>query len=163
MHRALPTPARVAAMRLRPHRRILVGGRPRGVAPGDYAGLARTRPTWRRRARRRLRIVALLTVIGVLRSARAMRARWEPLCLAAGVLLVAGGYFLPVIGLFFPGLLMVTVTLLKGNSDRWRGTGPARPAGTRAVEPPMSAGYRAAVYSRTGHPATRRGEGQAPR
>jgi hypothetical protein len=85
-----------------------------------------------------------------------MRARWEPLYLLAGVLLMVGGYFLPVIGLFFPGLLVVTVTLLKGNSDRWRGTRPTRPAGTRAVEPPMSASYWAAVYSKDrlpGHPA----------
>lgn len=163
MHRAAPTPARVAAMRLRPHRRILVAGRPRAVAPGNYAGLTRTRPAWIRRARRRLGIGALLTVIGVLRFARAMRARWEPLCLLAGVLLMAGGYFLPVIGLFFPGLLVVTVTVLKGNSDRSRGTRPARPAGTRAVEPPMSASYRAAARSRTGYPATRRGQGRAPR
>jgi hypothetical protein len=162
MLRAAPTPARVAAMRMRPHRRILIVGSPRAIAPGNYAGLARARPGWVRRARRRLRIGALLTVIGVLRFARAMQSRWEPLCLLAGVLLMVGGYFLPVIGLFFPGLLVVTVTLLKGNSDRWRGTRPTRPAGARMVEPPMSASYWAAVHSRTSYPATRRGEGPAP-
>src|SRR5215469_1918420 len=138
MHRAASTPARVAAMRLRPHRRILIVWSLRAIAPGKNASPARTRPSRIRRTRRRLRIGVLLTVIGVLRFARALRARWEPLFLLAGVLLMAGGYFVPVIGLFFPGLLVVTVTLLKGNSDRWRGAPPTRPAGTRAVELPMS-------------------------
>jgi hypothetical protein len=150
-------------MRLRPHRRILVVTSPRVIASANYTGLTRTRPAWMRRARRRLRIGALLTVIGVLRFARAMRARWEPLCYLAGVLLMVGGYFLPVIGLFFPGLLLVTVSLLKGHTDRWHGTRPTRPTGTRAVEPPMSASYWAAVHSRTRYPATRHGEGHAPR
>ena len=163
MHRAAPTPAWVAAMRLRSHRQILVVWSLRATAPGKYASLTRTRPTWIRRTRRRLRIGALLTVIGVLRFARAVRARWEPLFLLAGVLLMAGGYFLPVIGLFFPGLLVVTVTLLKGNSDRWRPTRSTRPNGKRAVELPMSASYWAAVYSRTGYPPTRCGEGHPPR
>ena len=163
MHRAAPTPAWVAAMRLRSHRQILVVWSLRATAPGKYASLTRTRPTWIRRTRRRLRIGALLTVIGVLRFARAVRARWEPLFLLAGVLLMAGGYFLPVIGLFFPGLLVVTVTLLKGNSDRWRPTRSTRPNGKRPVELPMSASYWAAVYSRTGYPPTRCGEGHAPR
>ena len=133
------------------------------MAAGEYGGLTRTRPTRIRRIRRQLRIGALLTVIGVLRFARAIRARWEPVFLLAGVLLMAGGYFLPVIGLFFPGLLVITVTLLKGNSDRWRGTRPARPNRGRAVEPPMSASYWAAVYSRTSYPPARRSEGHAPR
>ena len=133
------------------------------MAAGEYGALTRTRPTRIRRIRRQLRIGALLTVIGVLRFARAIRARWEPVFLLAGVLLMAGGYFLPVIGLFFPGLLVITVTLLKGNSDRWRGTRPTRPTGTRAVELPMSASYWAAVYSRTGYPPMRCGEGHAPR
>jgi len=150
-------------MRLRPHRRILVVWRPRAIAPGRHASLTRTRPSRIRRTRRRLRIGVLLTVIGVLRFARVLRARWEPLFLLAGVLLMAGGYFLPVIGLFLPGLLVVTVTLLKGNSDRWRGTRPTRPTGMRAVELPMSASYWAAVYSRTGYPPMRCGEGHAPR
>jgi hypothetical protein len=150
-------------MRLRPHRRILVVWSPRAIAAGKHASLTRPRPTRIRRIPRRLRIGALLTVIGVLRFARAVRARWEPLFLVAGVLLIAGGYFLPVIGLFFPGLLVVTVTLLKGNSDRWRGKRPARPHRTRAVEPPMSASYWAAVYSRTSYLPARCSEGRTPR
>jgi hypothetical protein len=108
-----------------------------------------------RRTRRRLRIGVLLIAIGVRRFARALRAHWEPLFLLAGVLLTVGGYFLPGIGLFFPGFLVITVTLLKGNSDRWRGTRPTRPAGSHGVKLPMSASYWAAVYSRTGYPPTR--------
>ena len=133
------------------------------MAAGEYGSLMRTRPTRIRRIRRQLRIGALLTVIGVLRFARAMRAHWEPLFLLAGVLLMAGGYFLPLIGVFFPGLLVVTVTLLKGNSDRWRGTRPTRPNRARAVEPPMSASYWAAVYSRVSYLPARHGEGHTPR
>jgi hypothetical protein len=129
---------------------------PRAITPGQYASLTRTRPTRLRRIRRRLRIGALLTVIGVLRFARAMRARWEPLFLLTGVLLMAGGYVLPGIGLFFPGLLVVTVTLLKGNSDRWQGKRPTRPVGTRTFELPMSASYWAAMHgNRIGNPPTR--------
>ncbi len=147
-------------MRPRPHRRTLVVWSPRAIAAGKHAGLTRVRPTRIRRIRRGLRIGALLTVIGLLRFARAIRARWEPLFLLAGVLLMAGGYILPVIGVFFPGLLVVTVTLLKGNSDRWRGTRPTRPKEARAVEPPMSASYWAAVYSRTSYRPTRCSEGR---
>jgi hypothetical protein len=150
-------------MRLRPHRRTLVVWSPRAIAAGKYGGLTRTRPTRIRRIRRRLHTGALLTVIGALRFARAIRARWEPLFLLAGVLLMAGGYILPVIGVFFPGLLVVTVTLLKGNSDRWQGARPARPHGARAVEPPMSASYRAAVYSRISYPPARSSEGHTLR
>ena len=150
-------------MRLRPHRRILVVAGPRALAAGRSAGLRRARPGRIRRIRRRLGIGVLLAVLGVRRAGRAVRARWEPLFLLAGVLLMAGGYFVPVIGLFFPGLLVVTVTLLKGNSDRWRGMRPARRHGPRPAQLPMSASYWAAVYSRTGYPPARRGEGHAPR
>jgi hypothetical protein len=141
-------------MRLRPHRRILVVRSPRAIAPGKYARLTRTRPSRMRRARRGSHIGVVLVVIGVLRFARALRAHWEPLFFLAGVLLLVGGYFLPGIGLFFPGFLVITVTLLKGNSDRWRGMRPARATGSREAKLPMSASYWAAVYSRTGYPPT---------
>jgi hypothetical protein len=150
-------------MRLRPHQRTLAGWGPRAIAAGMYGSPARTRPARIRRIRRWLRIGALLTIIGVVRFARAMRAHWEPLFLLAGVLLLFCGYFLPVIGVFFPGLLVITVTLLKGNSDRWRGTRPSRPAGTRAVEPPISASYHSAVHSRTSYRPPRCSEGRKPR
>jgi len=150
-------------MRLRSRRRTLVVRSSSAGPAGRAWSRSGTRPTRIRRIRRQLRIGALLTVIGVLRFARAMRARWEPLFLLAGVLLMAGGYFLPGIGLFFPGLLIITVTLLKGNSDRWRGTRPARPSRARAVEPPMSASYWAAVYSRTSYLPARCSESHTPR
>ena len=150
-------------MRPRPHRRILVARSPHAIAAGKRGSLGRVRPTRIRRVRRGLRIGALLTVIGILRFARAIRARWEPLFLLGGVLLMAGGYFLPVIGVFFPGLLVVTVTLLKGNSDRWRGTRPTRPKDARAVETPMSASYWAAVYSNTSYRPARLREGHTLR
>ena len=150
-------------MRLRPHQRTLVGPSPHAIVAGKYGGLTRARPGRIRRIRRWLRTGALLTIIGVVRFARAMRARWEPLFLLAGVLLMAGGYFLPVIGVFFPGLLVITVTLLKGNSDRWRGTRPSRPSGPRAGETPVSASYWAAVYSRTSYRPARCTEGHKPR
>ena len=150
-------------MRPRPHRRILVARSPHAIAAGKRGSLGRVRPTRIRRVRRGLRIGALLTVIGILRFARAIRARWEPLFLLGGVLLMAGGYLLPVIGVFFPGLLVVTVTLLKGNSDRWRGTRPTRPKDARAVETPMSASYWAAVYSNTSYRPARLREGHTLR
>ena len=150
-------------MRLRLHRRTLVVWSPRAIAAGKYGRPTRMRPTRIRRIRRRLRTGALLTVIGFLWFARAVRAHWEPLFLLAGVLLMVGGYILPVIGVFFPGLLVVTITLLKGNSDRWRGTRPTRPNGARAVEPPMSASYWAAVYCRTSYLPAGRGEGWSRR
>ena len=150
-------------MRLRPRQRTLARWSPRAIAVGKYGAPTRTRPTRIRRIRRWLRIGALLTIIGVVRFARAMRAHWEPLFFLAGVLLLVGGYFLPVIGAFFPGLLVITVTLLKGNSDRWRGTRPSRPAGTRAVEPSASASYQLSVHSRTSYRPPRYIEDHRPR
>jgi hypothetical protein len=64
--------------------------------------------------------------IGVLRIARTARARWEPVSLAAGVLLMVVGYLVPsVSGAFFLGQLVLCVTLLIG-IKRQRGRGPAR-------------------------------------
>ena len=150
-------------MRPRSHRRILVVRSPRAIAADKNGRPAPMRPTRIRRIRRWLRIGALLAIIGVLRFARVIRAHWEPLFLLAGILLMVGGYILPVIGVFFPGLLVIIVTLLKGNSDRWRGTRPTRPNGARAVEPPMSASYWAAVYCRTSYLPAGRGEGWSRR
>jgi hypothetical protein len=92
-----------------------------------------------------------------------MRARWEPLFVLAGVLLMAGGYLLPGIGVFFPGLLVVIVTLLKGNSDRWQGTRPPRPNAARQVDPPMSASHWAAAHARISYRPARCTESHTPR
>ena len=146
-------------MRLRPHRRTLAGRSPRAIAASKYEGPARTRPARIKRIRRWFRIGALLTIIGVLRFARAMRAHWEPLFLLAGVLLTAGGYFLPFIGMFFPGLLVITVTLLKGNSDQMRGTRSTRPRSLVTVTLPCAAlpgTFRASCSRLSSRPAAHR-------
>jgi len=115
-------------MTLRPHHRRLVvwsssgvpGGRSRGWrSPGGK------RPARARRIRWWLRTGALLMAIGVLRLARTARARWEPVCLSAGVLLMVAGYLVPsVAGAFFLGQLILCVALLKGIKQQ-RGRGRA--------------------------------------
>jgi hypothetical protein len=72
-------------MRLRARRRSLVAGNP--AWRYGTTGLTRLAPTGR--IRRGLRIGALLTVIGLMRLARGVRPRWQPL-LAGGVLTVVG-------------------------------------------------------------------------
>ena len=76
-------------MRLRPHRRNLVVWSSSAGPAGRYGALRFTRPGPDRRIRRSIRTGALLTVIGLVRLARAMRARWRPL-LSGTVLTVAG-------------------------------------------------------------------------
>jgi hypothetical protein len=68
----------------------------------------------------------LLTVIGLLRLARTTRARWEPVSLFAGALLMVTGFLLPAASVvFFPGLLVLIVALLKEiRSDRRDATRP---------------------------------------
>jgi hypothetical protein len=61
-----------------------------------------------------LRTGALFAIIGVLRLARAVLARWEPVCLLAGTLLITVGVVLPAVAAFFAGLLVLIVTLLRG-------------------------------------------------
>jgi hypothetical protein len=136
-------------MRLRPHRRTLVVWSSRAFPAGRHGGPPSARPTPRGRIRRGFRIGALLAVLGALRFARATRVRWEPLFLLGGVLLLVAGYLVPGIGVFFPGLLVITVTLLKGNSDRCRRARPSRPHGARAGASPMIASYWVTVHSRT--------------
>ena len=72
-------------MRLRSHRRHLVVW----SQSGRYGAprLARLTPTGR--IRRKIRIGALLLVVGLIRLARAVRPRWRPL-LAGGVLTAVG-------------------------------------------------------------------------
>lgn len=112
-------------MRLRPRRGNLVVWSSSAAPHGKSWGRSGPRPRRARRIRWWLRTGALLAVVGVLRLARTTRARWEPLCLLAGVLLMAVGYMTPAIGAFFPGLLVLIVTLLKGSAQAQR-RGPAR-------------------------------------
>jgi hypothetical protein len=116
-------------MTLRPHHRRLVVWSSSGV-PGGRSGGRRNpggrRPTRARRIRWWLRTGALLMAIGVLRLARTARARWEPVALAAGVLLMVAGYLVPsVAGVFFLGQLVLCAALLKGIKQQ-RGRNPAR-------------------------------------
>ena len=76
-------------MRLRAHRRNLVGWSP-PVGQADRYGAPRLAPT--RRIRRFIRIGALLTAIGLIRLARGVRPRWRPLL--AGVVLTVAGFML---------------------------------------------------------------------
>lgn len=115
-------------MTRRPHHRRLVVWSSTGV-PGGRSGSRRSpggrRPGRARRIRWWLRTGVLLMAIGVLRLARTARARWEPVSLSAGVLLMVAGYLVPsVAGAFFLGQLVLCVALLKGIRQH-RGRGPA--------------------------------------
>jgi hypothetical protein len=106
-------------MRQRAHRRNPVVWSS-SVSPAGRFGAPRlTRPPHAGLIRRRIRTGALLTIIGLIRLARAVRPRWRPL-LAGGVLTVVGlmlggsawGAIL-VLGL----LLLYAALLIPGGSD----------------------------------------------
>jgi hypothetical protein len=99
-------------MRLRPHRRNLVVWS-QSVGPVGRYGVPRfTRVTRTRRVRRGIRTGALLTAIGLIRLARAVRTYWRPL-LAGGVLTV-GAFTQRSAGdvVFLPGVLLFVLTAL---------------------------------------------------
>jgi len=97
-------------MRLRPHRCDLVVWSQSGGSAGRYGA---RRPARARRIRRRIRIGALLTVIGLIRLARAVRPRWRPL-LAGTVLTVVGVLLRSGAGgvALLPGLLLLVYGML---------------------------------------------------
>jgi hypothetical protein len=102
------------------------------------AGPRRTgaRPGRLSRIRWWLRTGALLTILGVLRLARTVRARWEPVCLLAGFLIAVTGFALPAGGgIFILGVLVLIVTLLKGISAQQRRRNPAGSTPTAPGEP----------------------------
>jgi hypothetical protein len=118
-------------MRLRPHRRTLVvwsSRRGLRVQAGlDSRGLPWfTQAARPRRIRRCIRTGALLTIIGLMRVARAVRADWR---LPAGVVLTVAGVMLrssPVGVVMIPGLLFLVVAILDPASPQ--------PARTRRAE-----------------------------
>jgi len=109
-------------MRLRPYRRNLVVWSSSGAPGGSWAW----RPARPRRIRWWLRTGTLLALIGVMRLARAARARWEPVSLGAGAVLMVIGFTLPTAFVaFFLGMLVLVVTLLKGIASKGRAAGQA--------------------------------------
>jgi hypothetical protein len=100
-------------MKLRPHRRNLVVWSSSDGPVGRYGVPRFTRLGRIGRIRRCVRTGALLTVIGLMRLARAMRTRWRPM-LAGVVLTVAGLMLRSGAGslVFFPGVLFLLSALL---------------------------------------------------
>jgi hypothetical protein len=97
-------------MRRRSHRRsLMIWTPPGGYGVPDFARLPRARPI-----RRWFRITAPLTVIGVTRLARTMRARWRSMVLVAGALLVIIGVTLSSAVALVPGLGVLLVGLAQG-------------------------------------------------
>ena len=97
-------------MRRRSHRRNLVVRSQSAGSAGRYGAPPFTR---RRRIRRWIRTGALLTVVGLMPLARAVRARWRPV-LAGAVLTVVGVVWLDGPGgmVLLPGLwLLVSAPL----------------------------------------------------
>ena len=110
-------------MRLRPRRGNHVVWSSSGAAGGRSWAWRPARP---RRIRWWLRTGTLLAVMGVVRLARTARARWEPVFLGTGILLMTIGFVLPAVSVtFFLGILVLVVTLLKGIATKGRATGQA--------------------------------------
>ena len=126
-------------MRPRSHRRNLVVWSQTAGSAGRYGAPPFTR---RRRIRRWIRTGALLTVVGLMPLARAVRARWRPL-LAGAALTVAGVMWLDGPGgmVLLPGLWLLLTAPLN----------PASPKADSMRRP--EAEHELAVYS---HPAQRR-------
>jgi uncharacterized membrane protein YdcZ (DUF606 family) len=109
-------------MRLRPPRGNLVVWSSSDVPGRSWAW----RPARPRRIRWWLRTGALLAVIGVVRLARATRARWEPVFLGVGALLTVIGFVLPAAYVaFVVGMLVLLITLLRGVAIKGRSAGQA--------------------------------------
>jgi hypothetical protein len=115
-------------MRLRSRRRNLVVWSQSAGSVGRYGAPPFTR---RRRIRRWIGTGALLTVVGLMPLARAVRARWRPL-LAGGVLTVVGLMWLDGLGgmVLLPGLcLLLSAPLIPAGSRAGSHT-DERPFGT---------------------------------
>jgi hypothetical protein len=111
-------------MRQRARRRTLVLWSSSVSPAGRYGSPRLTRPARSGRIRRCIRTGALLTVIGLMRLARGMRPRWQPLL--AGVLLTVAGLMLRSNAwgaVLLPGLWFLVYALLipvRADADRRR-------------------------------------------
>lgn len=106
-------------MTLRPHQRNLVVFSPFAGSGVSYGAPRFTQPARTRRIRRCIRTGALLTVIGLIRLARAVQPRWRPTL--AGVVLTVAGVMLrsgPASVVFFPGVLFLMSALLTPASPK---------------------------------------------
>ena len=77
-----------------------------------------TQPARGRRIRWWVRTGVLLAVIGVMRVAQIMRARWEPALLLTGALLTVIGVMLPNAVALLAGVPVLFFALLKGLTKR---------------------------------------------
>jgi hypothetical protein len=100
-------------MGLRARHRNVVVWRSRHGPGGRYGLTAAPRPATTRRLRRLLRIGGLLTAIGLVRLARALRLRWRPL-LAGGALTTTGAVLRDAAGVlaFLSGFLFLYAALI---------------------------------------------------
>jgi hypothetical protein len=100
-------------MGLRARRRNVVVWRSSRARGGRYSLTTCSRPPRKRRLHRLLRISWLLTILGLMRLARALGRRWPPL-LAGGALTAAGLLLRGAAGglAFLPGVLFLYSALL---------------------------------------------------
>ena len=97
-------------MRMRSHRRNSVVWQ-RSAGPAErYGALSLTRSSRHRRSRWWLHAGMVLSVIGIRRLARMARARWRPIFLVTGGLLLFGGMLLPSTIAFVSGMLVLGLT-----------------------------------------------------
>ena len=112
--RKLPSSPEEPAMRMRSHRRSLTERSADAAPASRSADQQPTRLARSGRIRWTLRAGVLLTVIGVMRLARIIRARWRPVFLLTGAMLIVIGVVLPSLPAFLVGPLVVLFAMPKG-------------------------------------------------
>jgi hypothetical protein len=101
-------------MRMRSHRRNLAERNADAARAGRSADQRAIRLARSGRIRWWLRAGVLLMVIGVMRLARIIRARWRPVFLLIGAMLIVIGVTLASLPAFFFGPLVVLFAMPKG-------------------------------------------------
>jgi hypothetical protein len=136
-------------MRLRVHRRNPVRWSLSAGSADRYDISGLTRPAGTRRIRRGIRIGALLTIIGLMRVARAVRLRWRPLL--TGVVLTAAGVVLrdslwSVMS--FPGMIFLWYAVLIPGPEADRNGRSALERELAAYSTPAQRNDLAALFDR---------------